>query len=232
MAAGSVAAFLLALGFSKRRKISQDDMFDLLLFILIPAIAGARIGYVISEWSYFAEKPVEMLYIWQGGLTSYGGIIGGLLGGTVFVRLKRLNWFDVADSIGYGLPIGFAVGRIGCFLNGCCYGRVCDTPFSVVFPALGDGYPRIPTQLTETLYSIVIFIILHFYSQKDREPGSVFFLAVGLYGFFRFLNEFLRVNPKIVLGLSSSQIFSLLFIIAALVFFTIKASEKNEGKSD
>jgi phosphatidylglycerol:prolipoprotein diacylglycerol transferase len=133
--------------------------------------------------------------------------------------MKKLNWFDVADSIALGLPLGFAIGRIGCFLNGCCYGIACKSPVSVVFPVLRDGLPRLPAQLFESAYSLVIFALLLVINRRYSNRGLLFFSFSLLYGFFRFLNEMIRVNPKIIFGLSGSELVSFMMVVASLVYF-------------
>lgn len=128
---------------------------------------------------------------------------------------------SVADSVAFGLPIGIAIGRIGCFFNGCCYGVVTTSFIGVRFPSLGDGLRHLPTQLFESAYSILIFLVLLWFNKKVKEKGSIFFAFTGLYGLLRFFNEFLRVNPKVYFGLSGSQIFSLLFIVASAYYFFV-----------
>jgi phosphatidylglycerol:prolipoprotein diacylglycerol transferase len=133
VALGILAAFFVALSAARKRGISDDDVFNLAFSILFPAIIGARIAYVISEWNYYASRPGEILAVWHGGLASFGGIFGGLLGGFIYVNFRKLSFLKVADAVALGLPLGFAIGRLGCFFNGCCYGIVMKSPISFGF---------------------------------------------------------------------------------------------------
>jgi len=227
---GIIVAFLVALSAAKRRKINEDDMYNLGFFILIPAVIGARLAYVFSEWSYYAANPGEILAIWHGGLASYGGIFGGILGGIFYASYKKLDFLNLADAVALGLPVGFAIGRIGCFFNGCCYGIACNSPISFVFPAIGDDVPHLATQLIESAYSLLIFGFLLYLDKRAVQNGVLFFSFLGLYGFFRFLNEFLRLNPKVFLGFSGSQLSSLALILVSLAyFFGQKLTKKKIG---
>lgn len=216
---GFLVAFFYSFREARKKGVNEDDFYNLGIVVLLSAIIGARIGYVLSALEYYLRNPVEVFYVWEGGLSSFGGIIGGIIAGSIFVKIKKMNWFDVADSIALGLPLGFAIGRIGCFLNGCCYGIACKTPVSVVFPVLNDGLPRLPTQLFESAYSLVIFVILIMINRRYSYKGLLFYLFLLLYGLFRFFNEMIRVNPKILFGLSGSQLVSLSMVVASLIFF-------------
>lgn len=230
VALGIFTAFIVALSAARRRNISEDDMYSLAFFVLIPALIGARLAYVISEWSYYAASPGEIFAIWHGGLASYGGIFGGLLGGIFYAWHKKLDFLKLADAVALGLPIGFAIGRIGCFLNGCCYGIVCSSPVSFVFPAVGDKLPHLATQLIESAYSLLIFGFLLYLEKRAVQDGVIFFSFLGLYGFFRFLNEFLRLNPRIFFGLSGSQLSSLLLMLGSLFYFASQKLTKKKNK--
>lgn len=232
VATGILVAFLISLREAVKRGIDEDNFYTLGIIILFAAILGARVSYVISEIDYFSQNPLKVFYIWEGGLTSFGGIFGGVLAGTFYVFLKKMSWFEVADSIALGLPVGFAIGRLGCFFNGCCYGIACESPVSVVFPALNDGLPRLPTQLFESAYSLLIFGIIYWLNRRYTGKGLLFFSFSFLYGLFRFFNEMIRVNPKVFLGLSGSQVSSVLMMIAGAVYFSLsyrKIRRRDEG---
>lgn len=222
---GIIVAFLLALRRARNLGISEDDFYNLGFLLLLSGVFGARISYVLANLNFYRSRPLSAFYIWEGGLTSYGAIIGGLVAVVSFAKLKKIDFFNLADSIAQGLPAGFAIGRIGCFMNGCCYGIPAETPFSVVFPAIRDARPHLATQLFESAYSLLILLVLFYLDRNFEKKGLLFFSFLGLYGLFRFLNEFLRVNPKVLFGLSGSQVVSLTFIAVSLGFFVANAGK-------
>ncbi|MCX7832253.1 MAG: prolipoprotein diacylglyceryl transferase [Actinobacteria bacterium] len=224
VALGILVAFVVGLFKARQKGVNEDDFYNLGFFILFPAIIGSRLAYVFSHWDYFSDNPMRIFYVWEGGLASFGGIFAAILGSLIYIRWKKLDFYDLADSVSYSLPLGFAIGRIGCFLNGCCYGVASNLPIAVTFKALGDNTSRLPTQLFESLYTLMIFLLLVFIDKRYESKGLIFFSSIGLYGFFRFLNEFLRVNPPVIAGLSGSQIGSALLVISALIYFV-----KNKG---
>lgn len=218
---GILVAFFVSLKKAGEYGIDEDNFYTMGMFAILSGLAFSRISFVLANLDYYSTKPLRAFYIWEGGLTSFGAIFGGILAILAYARVKKIDFLLLADAIAYGAPLGFAIGRIGCLLNGCCYGIALDTPISIVFPSIGDGKPRIPTQLIESFYSLIIFLAVRRTDRVLRLRGANFFAFAGLYGLFRFLNEFLRVNPKIFLSLSGSQISSILLVISSVVFFTL-----------
>lgn len=194
---------------SKRKKSLNENGF----FIIVGSLLGGALGAKILEWAinykiFFAN--INNLEIFLSGRTIVGGLIGGTIGAIVTKRLlgvkeKRGNFFAPA------IAIGVAIGRLGCFFVGCCYGKVTNLPWGVNF---GDGVMRHPTQLYESLFMFIMFIYLE--KIKDREdvkPGQLFKTLMLAYFTFRFLVEFIRVEPIVFAGLSIFQIISVGVII-------------------
>ncbi len=226
-----MVAFLLsifvAIREAKARAIAVESVYDLAFFILIGGLIGARLAFVFYNWPLFALNPWEALAVWEGGLSFYGGLIGGLVAGLIFVYWKNLVLEDMFDIVGISLPLGISIGRVGCFLNGCCYGKPTHLPWGVFFP--GVGYKAHPTQLYELFYTFLIFLIVYFFRYRIGR-GNVFLVFLLLYSFFRFLNEFLRVNPPFILGLSGSQVVSILVFVFSVIFLIYRLKgEKGEG---
>lgn len=230
VALGFVVAVLLAVYRARKEGIDTETMVDIAIYAIIGGVIGARLSYVVYYRDYFSSNPLSAFYLWEGGLTSFGGFIGGGLLATLFVLYRKLDWFRVADSVAYGLPAGIAIGRIGCFLNGCCYGIETNCPLGVVFPASGDGVAHLPAQIFESIYSLVIFAVVAWIASRPHRRGDLFFAFAGLYGFFRFLNEFIRVNPDLLFGLSGSQLVSIIFMVAAVIYFI--TGGRRERKND
>lgn len=217
---------LLARSEARRKGFNPDIIFDLVLVVAAGGIIGARLFYVIGHWQQFAETPLLALAIWQPGLVFYGGLLGGAFGVLIFVRVKNLFLWDIADILAPSLALGYAIARIGCFLNGCCYGKPSSLPWAVDF----FDVPRHPTQLYSSIYSLVIFGILWYSRKKISTPGILFWSYLGLYAFFRFAIEFLRISQRVVFGLSAAQIISIfVFLMAGIVVFVSYYQRKGDS---
>lgn len=222
-----LVSIFIAIKEARSRAISTDTVYDLAFWILLGGLAGARLSFVVYNWPLFTFNPWEAFAVWEGGLSLYGGLAGGLIAGLAFVYWKNLPIDDLLDIVGLVLPLGISIGRIGCFLNGCCYGKPTQLLWGVVFPSL--GYKVHPTQLYELLYAFFIFLFLYCFRYRIGR-GNVFFAFLFFYSFFRFLNEFFRVNPPLLLGLSGSQLISILAFVFSAVFLAVRLKGgKGEG---
>jgi phosphatidylglycerol:prolipoprotein diacylglycerol transferase len=226
MAIAFIVATFIARYEVVRKGFKPELAYDLAIMALVGGLAGARIFYVFGHWSQFVAAPLSILAIWQGGFVWYGGLIGGAAIILIWLRRKELKTLVVADIVAPGLAIGAAIGRLGCLANGCCYGVRTTLPWGIVYTnplavARPLGEPLHPTQLYEFAYNLVIFSMIWAVRKQVKQEGFIFWLYLSSYGFFRFLVEFVRVNPKIALGMSASQLFSLLLLIlAATMLFT------------
>jgi phosphatidylglycerol:prolipoprotein diacylglycerol transferase len=203
---------------AKKKGISPDFIMDLGLVAIACSVIGARLLYVLVWWKYYAAHIIEIFKVWEGGLVFYGGFIGAVIGCIVFIRIRKMKISTVGDIMIIFLPLAHAIGRIGCFYNGCCYGAV-NAKFGVIFPAIGDNLPHLPTQLYESILDFANFIILIlFYRSKKRKEGEVIFLYLFNYGVIRFFMELLRGDPErgFFFGFSTSIIISVVMIIAGL----------------
>lgn len=221
LALAFLASLIVARKAAKEKNLDPDLMYDLVILSALFGVIGGRVSYVAYNWKEYAGNPLSILYFSQGGLTIYGGFALALLVGSVWVFYKRLSWFMVADIVALAMPLGIAIARVGCFLNGCCYGTATEGPFGVVFPALSDFIRRHPTQIYELIYALAIFFFLWSFRMRFTRDGDIFFSFIGIYGFFRIFNEFLRVNPDFFLGLTGSQLVSVLAIAISLGYFLI-----------
>ncbi len=224
----------------ERLKIDKDIIYDFIFYIIIGEIIGARIWFVVENWSLFKYSPEDIIKIWQGGLTFYGGFIGGVIGGLLYIKIKKLNFNTFADLVGTYLPIGIGIGRIGCFLNGCCYGKVCSwgLPYptkqsppayieqlqkGLIDPSAQFTLPVIPTQLISTTDMLITFFLIYFYKKsKYYIKGTVFPVFLILYGIHRFFIDFLREytgNALILKIITLSQFTSIILIIIGIIWY-------------
>ncbi|MDD2714890.1 MAG: prolipoprotein diacylglyceryl transferase [Candidatus Wallbacteria bacterium] len=229
-------AFLAGIYLSRRIFVRMnktvDLVYDLALVIIVSSILGARIFYVLNSGSYFLDNPLEIFKIYKGGLVFYGGFIGGLIGGYCFARLRHYDFFELADAVVPVVALGQSIGRIGCFLNGCCYGQVSDT-YGIVFPELRDGLLRLPTQIFESAGDLLIFVILYRMLWKRRFHGENFSLYLILYGILRFMIEFLRGDPRgsVYFGcLSVGQLLSLVGVLTGMTIYLLGFRSRQTGR--
>lgn len=244
MALAFAAAILLSCYRVKKAGLSVDKILDIALTVLICGMAGAYLLYIFVTYSF--EEIFECIkdgsfrVFKDGGLVFYGGLIAGVLSGFLFCRIKKIDFNEYAAVIVPSLPLAHAIGRVGCFLAGCCYGRVCDTAISVIYknPIGGApvGVPVFPIQLVESGFNIIIFAVLLIYTAKRMKSISGLFLYLGLYAIERFVLEYFRADEirGIFLGLSTSQWISVLLFAASVTAFIIIhiKDRRSENQSD
>jgi phosphatidylglycerol:prolipoprotein diacylglycerol transferase len=179
------------------------DVDDMLFYGVFGVIVGGRLGYVLFyKLGYYLEHPLEILAVWQGGMSFHGGFIGVLVALIFFARNRHKRWLEVTDFVAPLIPLGLGLGRIGNFINGELWGRPTGTSWGMVFPQV-DMQLRHPSQLYEAaLEGIVLFILLWWFARRRRPVGAVSGLFLIGYGSFRFLVEYAR-EPDSFLGLLS-----------------------------
>jgi len=202
----------------ERVAISAGQLWDFSSVALFGGIAGGRLFYVLLHWEWFLDSPQDIIAIWRGGLVWYGGFLGGVLAGWGYVRAKRLVFLRVLDQLIPFVALGHAIGRVGCFFNGCCYGRVTQAWCGVVFP--GQSLPVLPTQLMEAGGLLVLFFGLRKMTQRPwvlSRPGRLLGLYLVSYAGLRFAIEFLRGDQSVLwAGLTLQQLISLGVFLAGL----------------
>ncbi len=202
----------------------SSEMDDILFYGALGVIIGGRLGYVIFyQPAYYLSHPVEIAYLWQGGMSFHGGFLGVLAAMVFFARKTGKRWLAVMDFVAPLVPIGLGAGRMGNFINGELWGRTTDVAWGMVFPQV-DNLARHPSQLYQfALEGVVLFILLWWYSSKPRPVGAVSGLFLIGYGSFRFLVEFTREPDSFLgllsLGLSMGQWLSLPMIVVGIWMF-------------
>ncbi len=167
-------------------------VFDLAVWVILSSIAGARLFYAVENYQEFEGRWIEVFFVWQGGLVYYGGLFGGALAGVIWFLKNRWPLAYSADLLAPYISLGQAIGRVGCFLNGCCYGIV-DPKHGVVFPGIGDGQPHLPTQLWELYGDLILFALLWWARRFTLKYPWLTLSAYGLtYGILRFGIEYWR----------------------------------------
>ena len=213
-------AMMLTLYLASRRSakagIRYSDAVDLLFVIFISGMAGARLFYVLQHWDSFRTDPVAAFRFTEGGLVWYGGFLSSVFSGVVFCRYKKepvLRWADFFAPL---LAFAHALGRVGCFLNGCCYGARVDSFLGVRFP--DETFGRHPVQIYESLALAGLGAALLILSAKKRHPGEISAFYLLGYGFLRFVLEFLRGDQDLYFYLTIPQWISVSLVIFSILF--------------
>lgn len=180
---------------------TERDLDDILFYGALGVILGGRLGYVLFyQPGHFLQHPLEILAVWQGGMSFHGGFLGVLLAMVLFARKSGKPWLVIMDFVAPLVPVGLGAGRLGNFINGELWGRATDLPWAMVFPQV-DRLARHPSQLYEMLLEgVVLFIVLWRFSDAKRPPGAVSAVFLIGYGSARFLVEYAR-EPDAYLGL-------------------------------
>jgi len=226
---GFIAGILLSRREARRLGLSPEIPLDLGIWLLVAGVVMARGMYVLLNWSAFAARPVEILYIWrEGGLSFHGGLLGGVLAGLEFARRQGLRFWTVADMATPGLALGYGIARFGCLLNGCCYGAPTDLPWGMRFPLWPDSPimtdPSHPTQIYSALGSFLVLAVLLLVRNRLKVRGQLFLLYLMLYAPVRAGVEVFRngYTARALVGdITEAQVASAVIFAAALVGFVL-----------
>lgn len=231
IAFGLVLAVVYAMVVSKKRYgIDPDKLINCVIVGLITAIIGARLYYVAFRWDYYSQNPMDIFSINEGGLAIYGGLLGALAGGLIVAKLSHMNIPALLDLAVLGFLIGQGIGRWGNFTNQEAFGTPTDLPWGMISENTG-GVAVHPCFLYESLWCLLGFVLLHFFSKYYRKyDGQVFLMYLVWYGFERMIVEGLRTDSLMtpIFNLRVSQILSAALVIVGLVFLIINFIKKKD----
>lgn len=213
-----------------RAEVSKSDLkfvADLTFVLMVGGLFGARLFHVLYEnLDFYQAHPQNIFFLWEGGFTFYGGFLLALLSGLVFAKYSQQSPIEYFDLYAPVLSLSYALGRVGCLLTGCCYGKACEFPWAI------NG--RHPTQLYSTLWELgVLCILLGLEKKKNRPPSFIFAVWLMLHATGRFLIEFLRDDfrgPAALLSVSS-WISLVLFVIGSVWVVLLKKRSSQLKKS-
>ena len=244
-----ITAILLAMKEAKKSGENPERILDLSLYVIVGALIGGRLGYILTYLDYYMKNPVKILYFRQGGLSFLGGFLVAYSLCWLYVKRTKISFWKYADFAAPSIAIGIGIGRIGCFLNGCCFGLVTEN-YGIKFPSLhmppvylqqlNDGLiasgssctlPVIPTQLYTSLYGFLIFFILHWMKKYKKYDGFLMLSFFILYSISRFTIEFFRFyenNYKVFNLFTITQTILIVVVLVSLVFMnTLNKKSKN-----
>lgn len=226
IATGMLIGVALAIKEAKRVGISEDDVLNIAIIAIPVAIICARLYYVIFSWDYYSQNPSEILNIRGGGLAIHGGLIGGILTGFIYTKVKKLDFFKTADAVIVGMPLAQAIGRWGNFINGEAHGGPTSLPWGIMV----DGVKVHPTFLYESIWDFGIFLFLMIYMRKKKTyEGEVIVSYITLYSIGRFFIEGLRTDSLMFGPIRMAQFISLVGVVGGLALhFYLKNRAKKK----
>ena len=222
IAIGVLCAYLVGEYRAKKYKLNPDIMFSLTISCLVGGIVGAKLLFYVVEWKSIIEDPSILLDI-ANGFVVYGGIIGGILTGYLFCKIKKIEFLKYFDLVMPSIALAQGFGRLGCAFAGCCYGRQTDGWFHIIYEDSSfapNGVALLPTQIISSGLNFFHFLLLIFFAKKVKASGQVAGLYLIFYSIGRFCLEFLRNDPRgEVSALSTSQFISVFIFIIGVVIF-------------
>ena len=236
LAAAFAVGFFVAVKIGKQRNLDFDQIYGLTIVIILSSIIGSRLAYVIFHLEEFEGRWLDTIspiqstgQIGISGMVVLGGVVTSIIVSLIYLKKKNIPAADAADTIAPALALGLAIGRVGCFFNGCCFGKICHLPWGMSFPEGSMPYyiygdiPLHPTQLYAVIYNLLIFAVLMRTMRIPRLRGMQFPIFLVLYGVFRGINESLRYyggheeGMRLFGSVTFSQLVSILFVLSGLI---------------
>ncbi|MGI5853045.1 MAG: prolipoprotein diacylglyceryl transferase [Bacillota bacterium] len=218
IALGFLTAVIIGIILGRKKGFQFETIIDVAIFGCIGGLVGAKLGYAILNLRFYLAYPLAFLDF-REGYSIVGGLLGGTLAGILYLRKKKLPVWKMADVAAYCIPPAYAIGRVGCLLEGCCYGVESDVPWAL---ACGPGSAlRHPTQIYSSIGALIILLILFLQRKHKRFSGFFFAQFIFLYSIERFIVELFREGDAILLGLSYAQIFTIFSGLAALAVMIV-----------
>jgi phosphatidylglycerol:prolipoprotein diacylglycerol transferase len=230
VAFGFTTGILVAVKLGRRQGFPAQQVFDMAFIMIVYAIMGSRAIYVVSHLSYYITHPLDIMKIWQGGLVFSGGLLAVVPIMAWYLRRYHLSFWKVGDLWAPAIALGQGIGRIGCFMAGCCYGKPTDLPWGVVFnrpnSLAPQGIPLHPTQVYGFLSGTLIFLILLIITMKKEFKGQVFVWFLILHSTSRLLLERFRGDDRGMIpwtDITATQLLAVLILLSAVVaLFVLK----------
>jgi phosphatidylglycerol:prolipoprotein diacylglycerol transferase len=238
VALGFIIAILVTVKLGKRQGVPLQQVTDMAFVMIVWAIVGSRLLYILINFSYYKSHPLDVLKIWQGGLVFSGGLVAVAGAMTWYLRRHQMSFWAIGDLWAPALALGQAIGRIGCFMAGCCYGRPTNLPWGVVFSDSNTlappNIPLHPTQLYSSLGGFLIFFILLFLHARRKFQGQVFVWYLTLHSTMRlFLERFRGDERGLVPGtqMTLTQLLAaIILVFAVTALFFLKSRQERQAR--
>ncbi len=218
---GIAAATTVTLWEARRRGMAVDPIIDALPWAILGGVLGARVFHILDFWEYYSANPGQIMSLQLSGLAIYGGLVGGTVAVAIYTLWRKLSFWAMADVAAVGLPLGQAVGRIGCLINGCNYGTPTTLPWGVVWTNPGAMAPvndvaRHPAQAYEALLSLAVFALVWVLRKRLKTGGLLFLVYAVAYSLGRFPISLVRDDAIALFGLRQAQVVGLALTLLAV----------------
>lgn len=218
----------------KGANLSYEEVFNGALVGIPSGIIFARLLHVIDLWEYYSQNPGQI--IGGSGLSIYGAVLGTALGIWIYSRFSKVSFGVFADMLAPGIILVQAIGRVGCTLNGCCYGTECSLPWAIVYThpeSFGPlGVPVHPTQIYEIIYNLIAFVVLLRLRGRFQPDGSLFLIYLTLYSIWRLGIDFIREGTPFLFGLHEAQVIAIIVLIITITLLAWRTRWVRNGGGD
>ncbi len=237
IATAFLIALWLAVGQARKRGLAYEKVVDQAFYTLVAGLVGSRLFYVATDWPHYASHPLDIIKIWQGGLVFYGGVLLALPTALYLAKRESFPLWDAADIWAPSIALGHAIGRLGCFCAGCCYGKPAEgLPWAVIFrnpdSLAAKGVPLHPVQLYESVAEVLNFVVLVALRRRQSFKGQLFWVYILNYSVIRAVAEVFRgdeIRGFIAGGVSISQGISILMFLSSLVMLKQLGRDRRTG---
>ncbi len=220
----------------KGARLSYDTVISAALVGIISGVIFSRLLHVIDLWDYYMDNPGLIFSRFGEGLTIYGAVLGAALGIWIYSKIRKISFGYLADMIAPGIILAQAIGRVGCTLNGCCYGVGTDIFCAVVYTSPNThapiGIPIHPTQIYEIIYNLIIFGVLLLLRKRFRPDGSLFLIYLTFYAVWRLGIDFIREGKELLFGLHEAQLISIVVLIITITLMALRTRWIKKGEDD
>ena len=231
-----VLAVVAIIGFAlleaKRTGFPQDVVWDVGLWAVVGGIVGSRLLHIIDRWDYYIYHPDQILNF--AGLAVWGAVLGGAIAILIYGLVKKISFWQLGDLATPGAIMGQAIGRVGCLINGCCYGLTCELPFAVIYQNPSSfaphGIPLYPTQLFHIIWNLIGFGVLWGLRKNLKPQGSLFLLWLIFFGAGDFVIRFFREGEPFLFGLPQAQVIDIAIMAIAIPLLIIRMVRYKAGK--
>lgn len=216
----------IALLEAKRRHFSTDVIWDVGLWSVIGGVLGARLLHIIDKWDYYIQHPDQLLNF--AGLAIWGAVLGALVAVIIYTYVKKISFWELVDIVAPGAILGQAIGRVGCLINGCCYGRVCELPIASLYQHPDSyaphGIPLYPTQLFHIAWNVAGFVLLWLLRKRMKPQGALFLLWLIYFSVGDFIIHIYREGDIFMFNLQQAQVIDIAIIIVAAALWVMRAA--------
>ena len=213
-----IAIVLISLQEAKRLKIAEEHIYNIAVWAVIGGVIFSRVFHVIDKWSYYVQHPEQIIGF--AGVAVYGAVFGAILAVIIYVWINRLSFWQMLDVVSPGALVGMAIGRVGCVINGCCYGLPTDGNWGCVYEnpnALAPlSIPIYPTQFFHLIWNLAAFGVLWAFRKRLQATGSAFLLYLALYGTGDLVTRLFREGEPFLFGMQQAQLIGIILLVLSV----------------